>query len=217
MATIKHTIDEEEIDDEMFLRKIPQNHFWDRNLEEQRKKTAGIMKSMENSLSLLTNSEEIGMKTSQELLKQREKLQSTERHLDNVTSLNRKNNRYLETISGLFGSIKSFVHARGKWAASDKVLRKEDDYSVENLVFDRTDEQMARIRGNQSKSVEAGVQVNENLNKMITSLTTLKNMSLGMADEIDLHNTILNNIIYKAEITATSIEKQHKQIKKIIS
>ena len=54
------------------------------------------------------------------------------------------------------------------------------------------------------------------LEDMCSGLTRLKGLATGLGSEIDDQNELLNKITYKAENTDWKVEKQNKELKKIL-
>lgn len=65
--------------------------------------------STERSIGLLRESEEVGIATAEELQKQREQLERTERSLDNINTTLRFTQKNIDGIKSVFGSLKNYL------------------------------------------------------------------------------------------------------------
>lgn len=118
----KNPFDEDnEVDDETFLRNSrrpkpnndrPQQNFDDQLQSYQERKRViedRTIKSTENSLSLLRDSESIGIATAEELMRQREKLEKTDRQLDDINATLRFSQKHINGIKSVFSSLKNYM------------------------------------------------------------------------------------------------------------
>lgn len=67
------------------------------------------LSSTERSLGLLRESEQVGIATAEELQKQREQLERTEKSLDNINTTLRFTQKNIDGIKSVFSSIKNYL------------------------------------------------------------------------------------------------------------
>jgi len=130
--------DEEEIDDEEFLRhpksgsagymlpeqnqnySTPQQRNSQQDLEHQRQQLAmrrqeieeRTLASSERGLGLLYESEKVGLATADELSRQKEQLLRTEQRLDDINHTLRNSEKHIQGIKSVFGSIRNYFSGR---------------------------------------------------------------------------------------------------------
>lgn len=118
-------LEEEEVDDETFLknsRRSYPNSNQPTNFEEQRQVFLERQKAIENrtiqsterSISLLRDSEQIGIATAEELMRQREQLERTDKRLDEINSTLRFSQKHINGIKSVFGSLKNYLSGRNE-------------------------------------------------------------------------------------------------------
>lgn len=112
---------EEDVDDETFLKNSRRN-FTQPNFEEQRQSFAErketienrTIKSTERSISLLRDSEQVGIATAEELMRQREQLEKTDKRLDEINATLRFSQKHINGIKSVFGSFKNYLSGRNE-------------------------------------------------------------------------------------------------------
>ena len=72
------------------------------------------LSSTERSLGLLRESEQVGIATAEELQKQREQLERTEKSLDNINSTLRFTQKNIDGIKSVFSSIKNYLSKKSE-------------------------------------------------------------------------------------------------------
>ena len=133
--------DEDEVDDEDFLRKsrptgymLPNSNNTAAPQQQQQTNSAELhrqqmlqrrreieertLDSSTRSLSLLYESEKVGQATAEELNRQKEQLKSTEHRLDDINSTLRQSERHLNGMKSIFGGIRNYFANKGNTAAA---------------------------------------------------------------------------------------------------
>nr|XP_018911025.1 PREDICTED: synaptosomal-associated protein 29 [Bemisia tabaci] len=67
------------------------------------------LESSAKSLSLLRETEQVGTETAEELLRQREQLELTERRIDDINNTLRFSQKHINGIKSVFGSLKNYI------------------------------------------------------------------------------------------------------------
>ncbi|KAF8796110.1 Synaptosomal-associated protein 29 like protein [Argiope bruennichi] len=83
-------------------------------LEERRRIEERTLQSTNNSLGLLHESEQVGILTAEELVKQREQLQNIEENLDIINSTMRTSQKHINSLKSIFGGIKNYFSKGGQ-------------------------------------------------------------------------------------------------------
>ncbi|CAG2060132.1 unnamed protein product [Timema podura] len=127
---------EDDVDDETFLRSttsnssgytLPNNSYQNRStyedkrlqlLERKKQIEENTIKSSERSISLLRDSEQIGVATAEELMRQREQLERTEQRLDDINATLRFSQKHIQGIKSVFGSLKNYLSGKAVEPAS---------------------------------------------------------------------------------------------------
>lgn len=86
-------------------------------LERRRQIEQSTIQSSEQSLRILHDSEQIGIATAEELARQKEKLEKTDRNLDDINNTLISSQKHINGIKSVFSSLKNYMSGR-----SDKNL-----------------------------------------------------------------------------------------------
>ncbi|XP_026674184.1 synaptosomal-associated protein 29 [Ceratina calcarata] len=227
---------QDDIDDETFLKsarpsgRTPYNHYsnYDDELQQkhqqllQRKKAIEerTVKSSERSISLLRDSEQIGAATAEVIVIQ-----------DDINSTLRFSQKHIQGIKSVFGSLKNYLSGKSMDApipstilsessSSDSMASPALSNSLEQVQtniantspalklhgIDDYTEDTKPLSNNVSKILE------KNLDEMSGSLARLKGLAIGLSEEIDLQNDLIDNITNKAEKTDIMLQKQNKDL-----
>lgn len=111
---------EDNIDDETFLRnsRYSSNSHSSFNgqpqtfLETKREIEDRTLNSTNRSISLLRDSEQIGIITAEELMRQREQLERTDKRLDEINQTLRFSQKHINGIKSVFSSLKNYISGR---------------------------------------------------------------------------------------------------------
>lgn len=239
---------EDDVDDETFLkntpvRTLPAGHYqnYDNDITQkhqqllQRKKEIEerTIQSSERSVSLLRDSEQIGVATAEELIRQREQLERTEKRLDDINSTLRFSQKHIQGIKSVFGSLKNYLSGKSLDAPipSTKLSESSSSGSITSPALSNTLEQvqsnitnsysLTKVKESYNDySLEdvrpAGDRVTkaleQNLNEMSGSLARLKHLAIGLSEEIDSQNDLIDNISDKTEKADILLQQQNKDM-----
>ncbi|XP_031835248.1 synaptosomal-associated protein 29kDa [Nomia melanderi] len=240
---------EDDVDDETFLKNAPPRSIshtaynqytnYDNEFEHkrqqllQRKKEIEdrTIQSSERSISLLRDSEQIGAATAEELIRQREQLERTEKRLDDINSTLRFSQKHIQGIKSVFGSLKNYLSGKSLDAPipSTKLSESSSSESMTSPALSNSLEQVQtnisntspalKLRGiydedesNNSVTNNVSKILEKNLDEMSGSLARLKGLAVGLSEEIDLQNDLIENITDKAEKTDIMLQKQNKDL-----
>ncbi|KYQ49135.1 Synaptosomal-associated protein 29 [Trachymyrmex zeteki] len=270
---------EDDVDDETFLRNAPvrtasAGHYqnFDNDITQtrqqllQRKKEIeeNTVQSSERSVSLLRDSEQIGVATAevivmmhyqfaivttivlslicinyylnlyfQELIRQKEQLQRTEKRLDDINSTLRFSQKHIQGIKSVFGSLKNYLSGKSLDApiSSTKLSESSSSGSMTSPALSNTLEQVqsninnsyssTMIRGSYDEHDLEDVKpagdritkvLEQNLSEMSGSLARLKHLAIGLSEEIDSQNDLIDNITDKTEKADIMLQQQNKDM-----
>ncbi|CAD1480959.1 unnamed protein product [Heterotrigona itama] len=238
---------EDDIDDETFLNSAPprsghttynQYNNFDNVLEQkhqqllQRKKEIEerTIQSTKRSISILRDSEQIGAATAEELIRQREQLERTEKRLDDINSTLRFSQKHIQGIKSVFGSLKNYLSGKSMDAPIPSTILSESS-SSESMTSPALSNSLEQVQTNMANispalklhGLDNDVETNslsnnvskvleKNLDEMSGSLARLKGLAIGLSEEIDLQNDLIDNITDKAEKTDIMLQKQNKDL-----
>lgn len=258
-------VDEDEVDDETFLRHsksgssgymLPNHLHQEKNtlddnnrlqlLERKKIIEERTVQSSERSISLLRDSEQIGVATAEELLRQREQLERTEKRLDDINNTLRFSQKHIQGIKSVFGSLKNYLSGKSGDPAPGPSFKESDssssnagmtvspsrltdtlDSSRGNIGLAKENHPGLKIRGLagdddtvRQPDTASGPSVNKiidrNLEDMCTSLTRLKGLAEGLGDEIDAQNEVIDRLNDKTDKADFSIMRQNKDMNKLL-
>lgn len=113
--------DDDDIDDQTFLRNSRRSNvqptFEDQMQSFAEKKKAiedRTINSTEKSISILRESEQIGIATAEELTRQREKLEKTDKQLDEINATLRFSQKHINGIKSVFSSLKNYMSGKNE-------------------------------------------------------------------------------------------------------
>lgn len=206
-------------------------------LERQREIEQRTIDSSSRSVGLLRESEQIGIATAEELVRQREQLQNTNKRLDEINTNLRFSQKHLNGIKSVFYGLKNYISGKSEQTPpksnssndiggpSGSRLRETIDVLPRASVDDRYNlHPSTRLRGLEEQATAVTVtdsqRVNEildaNLDEMVQAITRLKGLGSALGEEIDAQNELLDTIHDKVETADITIGKQNKQMNKLL-
>uniref|UniRef100_A0A1B6DEK8 t-SNARE coiled-coil homology domain-containing protein n=1 Tax=Clastoptera arizonana TaxID=38151 RepID=A0A1B6DEK8_9HEMI len=245
---------EDDVDDDAFLKHPPIGNSnynpkanisssIENNLDDVENRTQSLLQvkreieertaqSSQRSLSLLRHSEEVGNATAEELLRQREQLERTEKRLDEINTTLRFSQRHIQGIKSVFGSLKNYLSGKNSEpissGPSNLSSNSKSTILEESLPSPsaNSDHPGLRIRGldnaeasmsiDRQKPVDAQQVIDKNLDEMMGSIVRLKGLAHGLGDEIESQNDLVENILSKSERSDITIQRQTKDIKRLL-
>lgn len=207
-----------------------------RQLYEQKRREIEdrTLMSTERSLGLLHETEEVGVKTAEELARQREQLEKTSRQLDEINTTLRFSQKHLNGLKSVFGSLKNYISGQKDYSArmtqsSSASKINEDNYSVPSSARTpeeqysehpttrlRTDNQGQQQQQHTNGGASFNQRVENNLTDMSHSLSRLKHLAIDLNQEIVESNELIDNIHDKVENVDIKVGKQNKEMNKLL-
>lgn len=209
-------------------------------LERQREIEQRTIDSSSRSIGLLRDSEQIGIATAEELVRQREQLQNTNKRLDDINTNLRFSQKHLNGIKSVFYGLKNYISGKSDTTPVKSVTSPSDsnvgvpggsrlESTIDDIPRMSSSERYdthpsTRLRGLQEQAMVApqtdSQRVNEildaNLDEMVQAITRLKGLGSALGEEIDAQNELIDNIQDKVEVADITIGKQNKQMNKLL-
>ncbi|XP_057294958.1 soluble NSF attachment protein 29-like isoform X2 [Hydractinia symbiolongicarpus] len=211
----------EDISDTPELARIKQ----EKELYQQR-----MIDSSYRSLRMINESQGIASETAEELRKQREQLERTDKNLDKISGDLKQTDRNITSLKSIWGTMSNWFkkpvqtddpHTEDSRANALKInqdIRRDNNEIKNNLrtINQRADlswegDSDANVRQSSTDAI-----VDKNLDNMMAGLEILKNQGMALGAEIDDHNVLLDRIQRKTETADANIENQNLRIRKIL-
>ncbi|KAL1453992.1 hypothetical protein WDU94_010291 [Cyamophila willieti] len=196
--------------------------------------------SSERALRMLRESEDVGIATADELYHQREQLEQTDRRLDDINSTLKQSQKHIQGIKSVFGGIKNFLSKsktetlsspstsskpaesvgeesdtkRDLHEAISKAKQSDQGYSHPGLRLRNIEDPTNDSRS--TGEIDSQTILDKNLDEMVSSLGRLKGLALGLGEEIDSQNDLVENIISKSERADINIQRQNKDMNRLL-
>lgn len=160
-------------------------------------------------------------------------MQRTEKRLDDINSTLRFSQKHIQGIKSVFGSLKNYLSGKSLDAPipSTKLSESSSSGSITSPALSSTLEQVQSNISNSYSSTRikesyndnnledirpAGDRVTraleQNLNEMSGSLAKLKHLAIGLSEEIDSQNDLIDNITDKTEKADILLQQQNKDM-----
>ena len=228
---------DDDVDDETFLRNSRHTYNPPPTFEEQKQSYLErkqeiedrTIQSTERSISLLRDSEQVGIATAEELMRQREQLERTDKRLDEINQTLRFSQKHINGIKSVFSSLKSYISGRNDSSPSlstGSSNTQTNSTIVENKVseYDRYENHpVTRLRNSEvneypqaSSSKNFSAKLEANLQEMHSSVSKLKGLAAGLSYEIDSQNDLIDVITNKTEDADVRVGKQNKEMEKLL-
>ncbi|KAG8146273.1 hypothetical protein E2320_012635 [Naja naja] len=165
--------------------------------------------STNKSLSLIYESEHVGVATSEELVRQGEALKRTERMVDKMDQDLKTSQKHINSIKSVFGGFVNYFKAK------PQDIKPEQNGASQYQGSNRLKEALSVSKEQESKYQEThpNLQKLENSDDMSSGLGRLKNLALGLQTEIDDQDEILNRLTGKVDTLDINIKSTDKRIK----
>ncbi|XP_047538028.1 synaptosomal-associated protein 29 [Vanessa atalanta] len=208
-------------------------------LEKQKEIEQRTLDSSVRSIGLLRESEQIGIATAEELTRQREQLQNTNRRLDEINTNLSYSQKHLNGIKSVFYGFKNYLSGKSDQTPTKSQVSpssssskagnssRVDDtlYSMSASETDNfSNHPSTRLRGlNQQVSAEPisdtqriNKMLDANLDEMVTHISRLKGLGMALGDEIEQQNHLIDEIHDKVDVADIKIGHQNKQMNKLL-
>ncbi|XP_041972162.1 synaptosomal-associated protein 29 [Aricia agestis] len=207
-------------------------------LEKQREIEQRTLDSSSRSIGLLRESEQIGIATAEELARQREQLQNTNRRLDEINTNLSYSQKHLNGIKSVFYGFKNYLSGKTdqspqksqvspssvSQAGTSRLNDTLDNINNMNETDRFQSHPSTRLRGlNQetaTKPMSDTERVNKmldaNLDEMVNHISRLKGLGVALGEEIEEQNNLISEIHDKVDVADIKIGQQNKQMNKLL-
>ncbi|XP_065548591.1 synaptosomal-associated protein 29 isoform X1 [Lathamus discolor] len=213
--------------------------------QEVLRRSAATADSTTRSLSLLYESERIGVAASEELVRQGEALKRTEQMVDKMDQDLKTSQRHINSIKSVWGGLVNYFKAKppeskpeqngtSDYYANSRLKEammsskeQESKYqeSHPNLRkldidndFSKADSVSSVPRDSYPKNQHLRAyhqKIDNNLDEMSSGLSRLKNLALGLQTEIDEQDDMLDRLTKKVETLDVNIKSTDKKVRQL--
>ncbi|XP_034827587.1 synaptosomal-associated protein 29 [Maniola hyperantus] len=249
--------DDDDVDDATFVKSYrqrfppsqpkPSQSPYIAELERQRQITLQKQKEIEQrtvdssirSIGLLRESEQIGIATAEELARQREQLENTNKRLDDINTNLTYSQKHLNGIKSVFYGFKNYLSGKSDQTPPKSQISPSSSGSKVGTSgrFDDTITSMSasgsdnfgshpstRLRGLDSQATAEPIPdsqrinkiLDENLDEMVSHISRLKGLGMALGEEITQQNELIDKIHDKADDADIKIGQQNKQMNKLL-
>nr|SVE76186.1 EOG090X0MTI [Daphnia hispanica] len=188
---------------------------------------------------VLYETEQIGISTAEDLVRQREQLERTGSRLDEMNNSLRTSERHIQNIKSVFSSMKNYFSKPSeplKNSSEGSLLKSSSSSSSSSNLskvleqspsqFDRDSplqqqHPALRIKGLENdfshkplSSVDD--QLEQDLGDMSLSLSRLKGLAQGLSTELDDQNTLIDRLQTGADKADWRIQRQNKDMERLL-
>lgn len=164
------------------------------------------------------------------MIRQREQLQRTEKRLDDINNTLRFSQKHIQGIKSVFGSLKNYLSGKSLDAPipSIKLSESSSSGSVTSPALSNTLDQVQSNANESNTSIKVKETndlqnvkssndrvtkvLEQNLNEMSGSLARLKSLAIGLSEEIDSQNDMIDNISDQTEKADILLHQQNKDM-----
>ncbi|XP_074015562.1 synaptosomal-associated protein 29 isoform X2 [Numenius arquata] len=207
--------------------------------QEVLRRSAAAADSTTRSLSLLYESERVGVAASEELVRQGEALKRTEQMVDKMDQDLKTSQRHINSIKSVWGGLVNYFKAKPPESKpeqngtseyytnsrlkeammSSKEQESKYQESHPNLrKLDNSDLVSSVQRDSYSKNQHLRAyhqKIDNNLDEMSSGLSRLKNLALGLQTEIDEQDDMLDRLTKKVETLDINIKSTDKKVRQL--
>ncbi|XP_072271731.1 synaptosomal-associated protein 29 [Pyxicephalus adspersus] len=207
--------------------------------QEVMRRAQNTVDSSNRSLSLMYESEKVGIETAEELMRQGEALKRTENMVDKMEQDMKTSQRHINSIKSIFSGFTNYFRAKpaetppqngaSDYKASNKLQEamtsskeQEDRYQsthpnlLKHDTLDSGSNAGAAKSGYPSKNTvlrDYHKKVDDNLDEMSVGLSRLKNLAMGLQSEIDEQDDTIVRLGGKIDKTDLNIKTTDKRIR----
>ncbi|CAH2093841.1 unnamed protein product [Euphydryas editha] len=208
-------------------------------LEKQKEIEQRTLDSSVRSIGLLRESEQIGIATAEELVRQREQLESTNRRLDEINTNLSYSQKHLNGIKSVFYGFKNYLSgksdqtpSKSQASPSSSISKVGNSSKIDDTIHSMSASGMdhfsnhpsTRLRGldqqTQAEPLSDTQRINKmldaNLDEMVTHISRLKGLGMALGEEIEQQNSLIDDIQDKVEDADIKIGQQNKQMNKLL-
>ncbi|KAK4015016.1 synaptosomal-associated protein 29 [Daphnia magna] len=187
---------------------------------------------------VLYETEQIGISTAEDLVRQREQLERTGSRLDEMNNSLRTSERHIQNIKSVFSSMKNYFSKPSepiKNSSEGSLLKSGSSSSSSNLskVLEQSSSQFDRDSPSQQQHPALRIkgldndfghkplsnvdeQLEQDLGDMSLSLSRLKGLAQGLSTELDDQNVLIDRLQTGADKADWRIQRQNKDMERLL-
>lgn len=177
------------------------------------------------------------------MIRQREQLERTDRRLDDINNTLRFSQKHIQGIKSVFGGLKNYFSgsksmdlppgsSAGEVRTPESPMSPTSNYALLDKLNNsaesarrNSEHPSFRIRGVSEEDEEdnrltatknIAAVLERNLDEMSGSIARLKGLAIGLSEEIDVQNDLIDNITDKAEKADITLQRQNKDIRHLL-
>nr|SVE73984.1 EOG090X0MTI [Daphnia atkinsoni] len=206
-------------------------------LQEKQKIEERTLQASGRAKGVLYETEQIGISTAEDLVRQREQLERTGSRLDEMNNSLRTSERHIQNIKSVFSSMKNYFSKPSEPPknSSEGSLLKSGCSSSSNLskVLEQNPAQVDRDSPSQQqhpalrmKGLESDFshkplsnvdeQLEQDLGDMSLSLSRLKGLAQGLSTELDDQNVLIDRLQTSTDKADWRIQRQNKDMERLL-
>ena len=183
-----------------------------------------MLDSTQRSMRLVEESKDVACKTEEELARQEESLLRTETTLDKINGDLDVADRQLTSLKSIWGTIGNYFRKPVQTKAM-QVPQKEKRAEKNPVTTTEKNRQQTKgpnVGWEEKKDVfdsqpsNVNVQLDKNLDSIMSGLTELKGHAVLMGETLDRHDDIIDRVTYKTTRVDDRVESSTKEIRKIL-
>lgn len=222
LSNSSNLFEDDDVDDETFLKNSRRgtNPFEEQKIDyaqRTRDVEERTLASSNRSLGLLYETEHVGIATAEELARQRDQLENTNKQLDDINSTLRFSQKHLNGLKSIFGGLKNYISGQKEFqtappsqmpsrgptigeklnsptssynqnAAGSDGAPTEDRYNTHPVARLRSDDNTYPLQSQQQQAAGSGYSFNKQLDKNLDEMAGSLSRLKGLA--LDLHTEI---------------------------
>nr|SVE76809.1 EOG090X0MTI [Daphnia longispina] len=207
-------------------------------LMEKQKIEERTLQASGRAKGVLYETEQIGISTAEDLVRQREQLERTGNRLDEMNNSLRTSERHIQNIKSVFSSMKNYFSKPSeplKNSSEGSLLKPSSSSSSSNLskVLEQTSSPIDRDSPSQQQHPALRIkglendfshkplsnvdeQLEQDLGDMSLSLSRLKGLAQGLSTELDDQNTLIDRLQTGADKADWRIQRQNKDMERLL-
>nr|SVE74608.1 EOG090X0MTI [Daphnia barbata] len=185
---------------------------------------------------ILYETEQIGISTAEDLVRQREQLERTGSRLDEMNNSLRTSERHIQNIKSVFSSVRNYFSKPSeppKNSPDGSLLKNNTSSSNLSKVLEQSSSQFDRDSPSQQqhpalkmKGLEndfnhkplsnVDEQLEQDLGDMSLSLSRLKGLAQGLSTELEDQNSLIDRLQTSADKADWRIQRQNKDMERLL-
>lgn len=209
---------------------------------ERKRLEQSTLETSKRCVGTVIDTEQVGLQTAEDLVRQREQLERTENRLDDINSSLNTSQKHLNNIKSVFSSLRSYFGGRGNTSpatdASQPVAKAS--HSQLQTVLEKVDngdgsgggggfpehpslsargvgDRKAPLFDKDPTSADVDARLDQNLDDVCSGLSRLRGLATGLQTEITEQNQMLDRISDKTDRADIRVNVQNKQMNRLLN